>query len=138
MPKFQREFENPKYNGGRWVNEWGYVRVSTASGRGKYEHRMVIESLMLEQAIIGILKSVRPPKEQAIEIMSAVLHPPEIPPDVHIHHCDRDRQHNCPGNLMLLDAAIHRAITADHRRFLRRQQVSGMMARFRGISTVQP
>jgi len=36
-----------------------------------------------------------------------------------VHHIDHNRQHNCPCNLMLIDAAINRAITADRRRWLR-------------------
>lgn len=140
---FRQGDEHPKYNGGRWVNEWGYVRVSTGRTHNKYEHRMVIEQLMLEQAIEAILRANAqdwdgqiPAADIANEIMCTVVHPPQIPPTMRIHHIDTNRSHNCPQNLMLLDKAIHNAIHAAHVKFLRRYHREEVMRKLREGSTI--
>jgi len=49
---FQRGDLHPRFISGRVINECGYVRLSTGRRTNmKYEHRAVIENLMLEQAI---------------------------------------------------------------------------------------
>lgn len=32
-----------------------------------------------------------------------------FPANVHIHHMDRNRQHNCRGNLLIIDPRLHDA-----------------------------
>ena len=139
--------DNPRWRGGQYDNGKGYLRVSAGPTRRQpYAHRHRIEQLMLEQAIIARVDAVLtgeigpPPWEpdatfgQMIvrEVLDVVSHPPTLPPHLHVHHVDGDRQHNCPCNLQVLDAAIHRHLTADHRRFLRRHQEQEIRAKLRG------
>jgi hypothetical protein len=39
---------NPNWRGGIYLNEKGYRRISWGRHRGKYEHRRVIEELLLK------------------------------------------------------------------------------------------
>jgi hypothetical protein len=98
--KFRGGRQNPNWTGGRHVTARGYVRLKTKVGRGKYEHRFVMENLLRDP--IGLL----------------FIGGGEIPDGMHVHHCDHNRRHNCEGNLMLLDSAIHNWISLAHRRYL--------------------
>jgi len=152
--KYRRGDAHPKYNGGRMYNAKGYVRVTTGRVSGmKFEHRQVIEQLLLEQKLIEVITAVANgsipddpwiqtqsiyntpglvERVVAREVMSVVANPPSIPAGMHIHHIDHHRDNNCPCNLMLLDAAIHRAITVAHTKLLRRVERESMMAKLRG------
>lgn len=70
---------------GRTVTAKGYVRLKRGQYRDWYEHRAVMDAATREWSYYG----------------------PGIPEGFHVHHIDYDRAHNCRGNLMLLDAAIH-------------------------------
>jgi|ERR1017187_1917253 hypothetical protein len=91
---------NPNWRGGRHTTKKGYVRLATRVGRGKYEHRFVMEQMLA--APVGLL----------------FAGDGEIPAGMHVHHCDGDRRHNCQGNLMLLGEAIHNAISRSYRAYL--------------------
>lgn len=137
VSKFQTGDGHPRFAGGRFVNEYGYVRVSTGRTAAKYEHRAVIEQLMLEQAIAARINQQNDMWGElggeglAVEIMDVITHPPTIPPTMHVHHIDSNRQHNCPCNLMLLDAALHRAITIANKRMRARREQAGVFAKLR-------
>jgi len=142
---------HPRFRGGSTNNEWGYRRVTTGRrNQMPYEHRHVIEQLMLEQAIADTTRRVtaegagadpwdEAPDQVAAsiefliarEVMALVNNPPRIAPGIQVHHIDYNRQHNCPQNLMLLDAVLHRALTIAHRRYVRRHNEDQMMSRLR-------
>jgi hypothetical protein len=143
---------HPRFRGGAVDNEHGYRRVTTGRrNQMPYEHRHVIEQLMLEQAIAEATRRVttegagadpwdESPDQVAAsiefliarEVMALVANPPRIAPGVQVHHIDYNKQHNCPQNLMLLDGPLHRAVTTAHRRYVRRHNEDQMMARLRG------
>ena len=135
--EFQPGPAHPRFRDGRGINTTGYVRIQTGRrNQQPYEHRWVIENLMLEQALIALhagpwAKALNA-RHLAEQVMELFHNPPRIPAGVQIHHCDYDRQHNCPCNLMLLDAKLHRALTISHRKYVRRQNELDMMSRLRG------
>lgn len=135
--QFQTGENHRRFTGGRTVNEYGYVRVTTGRAAAKYEHRMVVEKMMLEWAIARKIDNVTEQWGEmsgaglAAEIMDVVTKPPTIPPGVHIHHINGDRTHNCACNLMLLDAPIHRAITQAAVRARREADTADVMAKLR-------
>jgi hypothetical protein len=108
-----------------------------------YEHRLVIERLMLEQTLMEAFEQLhyaatyRPAEEYARVAMEIIRNPPEIPPGIQIHHQNYDRADNRPANLLLLDAAIHSAITHAHRKFVRAWERDNMMAKLRGKAPCQ-
>lgn len=135
---YQPGAAHPRFTDGEFVNEHGYVRVSTGRTHMKYKHRTVIEGLILEQAILQVVRvydaaaGVLSCADVTTDIMEIVMNPPQIPPKVHVHHIDGDRQNNCCCNLMLLDSAIHGAITRAHLKLVRRAERERMMAALRG------
>lgn len=149
--------DHPRFRDGSISNEHGYKRVTVGRrNQMPYEHRWVIEQLMLEQAIIETTRrlqedSIGPdPWDEspdavetamefliAREVMALLSNPPRIAPGLQVHHIDFDRQHNCPSNLMLLDGPLHRAITTAHRRFVRRHAENQMMSRLRDAGATE-
>jgi hypothetical protein len=106
---------------------------------------MVIERLLLEQEIqrriefvveaVGVMDMATFKAQLALEVLDVITNPPSIPPGVHIHHIDRNRQHNCPENLMLLDAPIHNYITQTDKRLRREHEHTSMMAQLRAAGS---
>jgi len=86
----------------------GYVRLTAGPNRHRYEHRVVM---------CVSLQIFCP------EWLKARLNGDGLPAGFHVHHIDQRRAHNCPQNLMLLDAAIHDYLTLEgiRRRRLARQ-----------------
>jgi len=144
---FQAGALNARYRGGRFVNEWGYVRLSTGRTSAKYEHRAVVERLLFEQALqaniawalteeyletgeeyVGIDRSACIAANVAANL---AIDPPVIAANVHVHHVDGNRQHNCPCNLMLLDRPIHYAVTQAARRMAKLRDIDDMMSKLR-------
>lgn len=140
---------NPRYLGGRVTTDKGYVRISTGRRHNliPYEHRAVIERLMLEQMITTEAEQAISDYRQewgdtdalvlaqvAVKaIMPIIMHPPEIPAHMHVHHGNMDKADNRPANLMLLDSAIHNAITQAHRKFVRQHDQGEMMRKLRSV-----
>lgn len=81
---------NYKWRGGKHVTQKNYIRLSCKPHRNKYEHRVVIEHL-IASGTGGLIW----------------INQTEIPDSMTVHHNDHVRSHNCLGNLMLLDKAIH-------------------------------
>ena len=79
---FQKGPANPRWKGGKYVTAKGYVRISAGCNRGKYEHRVIAES------IFG-----------------------PLPNGVEIHHKDTDKSNNTPDNLDYVDTCLHSFIT---------------------------
>ena len=79
--------DHPQWKGGKTVTADGYVRITAGLDRHKYEHRKISE---------GIWGG-------------------ELPSNVEVHHMDGRRGHNCvgdwktghPGNLLLIEEALH-------------------------------
>lgn len=94
---------NPNWRGGRYLNEKGYRRISWGRHRGKYEHRRVIEELLLKPLCADYVFPT----------------PGIIPEGMHVEHVDHSRTHNCHGNLMLLQECIHNAVTQAGIRYFR-------------------
>lgn len=70
------------------MNEKGYVRITTGSLRGQYEHRAVMARLARVWCFYPLEAN-------------------GLPRGFHVEHLDHRRTHNCAGNLLLLDARIH-------------------------------
>lgn len=104
---------NPNWRGGRHQNEKGYVRLMTREGRGKYEHRYVMEQML--KSPIGLLF----PGDG------------RIPENTTVHHVDHRQTHNCRQNLMLLAKPIHDSISHDRRLYLaaHREEFSELIRR---------
>lgn len=69
----------------------GYIRITSGEHRHKYQHRRVVEHLLETE-----------------------WHPffgDRLPDSVDVHHCDGIHAHNCHCNLLILDRAIHAAIS---------------------------
>jgi hypothetical protein len=96
---------NPKWKGGRSLNDKGYVRVRKGGRNAphKYEHRRIIEEL-LESPLCA--DYVFPEKGK-------------IPQGMTVHHNDHSRTHNCIPNLMLLSVPIHNALSKARWRWIR-------------------
>jgi hypothetical protein len=78
---------NGHWKGGKTVTKKGYIRITHGLHIWKYEHRVVVENLPGPCALNRPLRS-----------------------DEEVHHIDFNRGHNCPGNLLLLDEALHHGI----------------------------
>lgn len=77
------------YNGVR-IHPCGYLQLTRGIHRFKLVHRAVMEAMLMSP--IGLL---------------FFAHPGRIPDGMHVHHQDWNKRHNCQGNLLLLDSAIH-------------------------------
>lgn len=97
---FPKGGDNPRWKGGRYLNDKGYVRIGTRKHRGKYEHRYVMECMLRRP--VGLVF----PGDG------------KIPAGMHVHHNDHDRTHNCRSNLMLLQGCIHNALSRSYRKYL--------------------
>lgn len=91
---------NGKWRGGATKNERGYVRLTAGPGRGRYAHRWIMERLLDDPISLVFSRGGGIPKR------------------LHVHHVDHDRAHNCPGNLMLLDTAIHNRISRAYQMYV--------------------
>jgi len=94
--------DNPKWKGGKHETIKGYIRIRTKENRGKFQHRLIIERMLVDPIC---LRYVFPEVGK-------------IPVGMTVEHLDHRRAHNCSGNLMLLDKAIHDAISGMHRWYL--------------------
>ena len=80
--------DNPRWKGGKQITAKGYVRITAGEDRFKFEHRVISEK------ILG----------------------GPLPEGMEVHHMDGRKDHNCvgnwetghPGNLLLIDARLHR------------------------------
>lgn len=84
---------------GWFLNEKGYVRITSGKDRHKYAHRAVFERLLLSPLCASYVFPV----------------PGVIPPGMVVHHNDHCRTHNCPENLMLMSTNLHNAVSRAHR-----------------------
>ena len=102
------------FKGGVHQSDKGYRRVSSGPNRHKYEHRIVMEEMLADP--IGF-----------------VFYPPEarVPDWATTHHNDANRQHNCQGNLMLLQQCIHNAISRASQRYFMEHYAEWMEMRNR-------
>lgn len=80
--------EHPRWRGGRYVTEKGYVRITAEPNRHKYEHVAITEELLGGPIPVGF--------DGQVEFRWEV------------HHMDGCRHHNCRSNLLLIDARLHR------------------------------
>lgn len=94
--------KNSKWAGGNHLSSKGYRRISTKESRNKYEHRHIMEQLLL-----------RPVAAHYVFCGDGV-----IPSGMDVHHWDHRNTHNCEGNLQLLDKAIHNAIEQHYRKWI--------------------
>ncbi len=101
------------------ITSKGYVRLSSGPKRMRYEHRAVLEGLKNEQRrhAVAMLIGVNP---EMAEWMIPWLVEQEskddrLPLDDEVHHIDFTRTHNCPGNMLLVDARMHAAWSAGRR-----------------------
>lgn len=97
--------QHPRFSGGKRITEKGYVRFTSGRNMGMREHRVVIEELMLADRLREITTAF------ADAVIATVRNPPRLRPDQDVHHMDWQRAHNCPQNLLVLDEAIHHAIS---------------------------
>ena len=89
------------YNRGNTTTAKGYVRVTAGPNRHRYEHRVV----MAVSLRIGCPAWLLP-----------LLNGDGLPEGFHVHHIDGRRAHNCPQNLMLLEAVIHDHLSLERAR----------------------
>lgn len=80
-----------KWTGGKTVTPNGYVRITAGPFRGQYEHRAIAKQLWL------------------------ISYGTPLPDGKEVHHMDWDRGHNCPSNLLILDAVLHEKHNHCHR-----------------------
>lgn len=78
---------------GTYLTAKGYRRFHSGPDRGKYEHRVVMRELCKVWCYYPVAESTG------------------LPVGLDVHHVDFDKEHNCVGNLILLDTAIHVAIS---------------------------
>lgn len=71
----------------------GYRRFYSGPDRGKYEHRVVMRELCKAWCYYPVDEKTG------------------LPAGLDVHHVDFDKEHNCASNLILLDTAIHVAIS---------------------------
>ena len=76
-----------------YLTSKGYRRFHSGPDRGKYEHRVVMRELCKTWCYYPVDEKTG------------------LPVGLDVHHVDFDKEHNCVGNLILLDTAIHVAIS---------------------------
>ena len=76
-----------------YLTSKGYKRIYSGPDRGKYEHRVVMRELCKVWCYYPVDEGTG------------------LPVGLDVHHVDFDKEHNCAGNLILLDTAIHVAIS---------------------------
>lgn len=96
----------------RSVSSGGTGRVyHKCTRRGRwymwYVHRMVVAQALLESGYLG-WEPVDPDRP--------------IPPGMHVDHVDNRPDHNCLGNLVLLQAEIHASISRAHQLYVVRER----------------
>lgn len=74
-------------------NKDGYLKYHRHPYRNLYHHRVVAQQMVDDT----------PASRRVL-----------IPPVWVVHHIDWDKLHNCPGNLLLLEPALHDAMTHSH------------------------
>lgn len=80
------------------INNKGYVQVIRRGlDRWKYVHRLAVAKLCREFCF-------------------HVLSEDGLPAGFDVHHIDFDKQHNCPGNLLLIEHALHYHMDVKERR----------------------
>ena len=94
--------KNRNWRGGSYISSKGYLRISTRSKRNKYLHRYLIEKLLKNPIAMSYVF----PKSG------------KIPVGMSVHHWDHRKQHNCYGNLQLLQDCIHRYCEKSYQRFI--------------------
>lgn len=78
---------------GTYLTAKGYRRFHSGPDRGKYEHRVVLRELCKVWCYYPVDEGTG------------------LPVGLDVHHVDFDKEHNCVGNLILLDTEIHVAIS---------------------------
>jgi hypothetical protein len=78
---------------GTTVTRKGYVRVTSGPFRHEYYHRLLVKFLLWGYP--------------------HVVWGRDLPANIHVHHVDHDKRHNSIGNFLLLDEAIHNAISRE-------------------------
>jgi hypothetical protein len=84
------------------LNEKGYVRLWRKPHYGRYEHRVVMAELCR--------KGCSQPLEEKTGLPEGMV----------VHHQDHVRTHNCHQNLMLMDKAIHDALSLMHQAHMKK------------------
>lgn len=86
------------------VNDGGYLRLGSSPFRDTYQHRMVMAALVYESH--GIYDQTG---DQWRRIVSA---PGADWAGFEVDHLDRNKRHNCPENLLLIDKRIHAKLSS--------------------------
>ena len=101
------------------VTKKGYLRIhAKGQDRNKYVHRHAFEEQIKEQrrnAFASLIQTDPEYTETFLSMLERLEADPDkqrLSLDKEVHHTDGRRDHNCAGNLILLDAAIHEAISA--------------------------
>lgn len=125
--------KNSKWRGGIHTSYKGYIRIGTRLNRNKYLHRHLIEELLKKPIAAGYVfklsekhrggvkaKSSKTTTKsvKAINSLNRVNLDSLIPPGMTIHHWDHRKQHNCYGNLQLLQDCIHNFCEKEYQRFI--------------------
>lgn len=95
----------------------GYQRIHKAGpDRNKYVHRYAFEAQIKEQRRIAIASLIQTDPDLKDQLLAMLEHlegkDHRLSLDKEVHHADGKRDHNCADNRILLDAAIHEAISA--------------------------
>ena len=91
---------HPRWRGGVSVSDKGYLRYRSAPHRNKYVHRVVIEDELKNP--IGLCFT---PGQS-------------IPTGFTVDHVDHNKQHNCQGNLILMEKKIHDVISRAYQLYI--------------------
>lgn len=136
--------KNSKWKGGTHRSYKGYIRIGTRLNRNKYLHRYLIEELLRKPIACRYVFSFKLSEKQKghdtdkcpfcgkhIPFQAYDYHVKKcregkrvgvnslIPPGMTIHHWDHRKQHNCYGNLQLLQKCIHDFCEKEYQRFIR-------------------
>lgn len=118
--------KNSKWKGGTHTSYKGYLRIGTRLNRNKYVHRHLMEELLRKPIASGYVFVLSEKSKKGVGVKvkkgdkdNRVSVSNLIPPGMTIHHWDHRKQHNCYGNLQLLQTCIHDFCEREYQRFIR-------------------